>query len=181
MMSRSSELTAERAEALLPAGLIHDDEVVILLLRPSLLYIVLAPLGSLTIIAIVTMAFALAARVTWIQWTEAQSFGFGIAAAVARLIWQGLEWWSRVYVLTDRRILRRLGVIQVSIFEAQLRNIQHTSVFMPLRERIFGLGTIGFATAGSDVFDAFWVMVRQPFSAHNAVVEAIQRYGRPGS
>ncbi len=64
------------------------------------------------------------------------------------------------------------------LFEAPLRNIQHTSVFQPLRERLFGLGTIGFATAGSDVFDAFWVMVRQPFAVHRTVIEAVQRYGR---
>ncbi len=93
------------------------------------------------------------------------------------MLWQCAEWWCRVYVLTDRRVLRRTGVLRVSVFEASLRNIQHTSVFMPLRERLFGLGTIGFATAGSDVFDALWVMVRQPFAVHKVVVETMQRYG----
>ncbi len=73
---------------------------------------------------------------------------------------------------------RRMGVLRVSVFEAPLRNIQHTSVFRLLRERLFGLGSIGFATAGSDVFDAFWVTVRQPFGVHRTVVEAIRRYGR---
>ena len=38
--------------------------------------------------------------------------------------------------------------------------------------------TCGFATAGSDVFDAFWVTIRQPFAIHREVVEAIERYGR---
>ena len=177
-LSEAPELSAERVEAMLPAGLIHDDEIVILLLRPSLLFVPLATLGSLTFIAIMTLALALLAfRVSWIPWGEAQAYGLGVAAAAARLLWQCLDWWSRIYVLTDRRVVRRMGVLHVSVFEAQLRNIQHTSVFMPLRERLFGLGTIGFATAGSDVFDAFWVMVRSPFAVHRQVVEAIKRYG----
>ena len=65
----------------------------------------------------------------------------------------------------------------VRIFDVPIRDIQHTSVFQPLRERLFGLGSIGFATAGSDVFDAFWVMIRQPFAVHKIVVETIERYG----
>ena len=70
-----------------------------------------------------------------------------------------------------------MGVLRVSVFEAPLRNIQHTSVFSLLRERLFGLGTIGFATAGSDVFEAYWVMIPRPFAVHKVVVDAIERYG----
>lgn len=167
-------IAVDRADALLPAELIHDDEVVILLLRPSLLYIPLASLGSLVFIALVTLALAYAAR--WVGWTDSQAFSLGATLAAVRLGWQTLEWWSRVYVLTDRRIIRRMGVLRVAIFETQLKQIQHTSIFVQLRERIFGLGSIGFATAGSDVFEAFWVMIRQPFAVHRVVVKAIERY-----
>lgn len=167
-------IAVDRADALLPAELIHDDEVVILLLRPSLLYIPLASLGSLVFIALVTLALAYAAR--WVGWTDSQAFSLGATLAAVRLGWQTLEWWSRVYVLTDRRIIRRMGVVRVAIFETQLKQIQHTSIFVQLRERVFGLGSIGFATAGSDVFEAFWVMIRQPFAVHRVVVKAIERY-----
>ncbi len=175
----TGELAPDAVEAALPAGLIQEDEVVILLLRPSLLFVALAPLGSLAVIAIVMLAMALlATRVSWAPWSDAQAYMLGVAVAAARLLWQVLEWWSRIYVLTDRRVLRRVGVIRVVVFEANLRNIQHTSVFMPLRERLFGLGTIGFATAGSDVLDAFWEMIRMPFAVHKTVVETIERYGK---
>jgi hypothetical protein len=69
-----------------------------------------------------------------------------------------------------------MGVLRVAVFQTQLKNIQHTSVFTRVRERLFGLGTIGFATSGSDVFEAFWLMIRQPFAVHRTVVEAIERY-----
>ncbi len=178
MTSEAPELSAQRVNAV-PAGLVHVDEIVILLLRPSLLFIPLACLSSVTLIAIVTLALALLATKlsSWIPWEDTHAYALGAVLAAARLAWQALDWWGRLFVLTDRRIIRRMGVLHVSAFEAPLKNIQHTSVFRLMRERLFGLGTIGFATAGSDVFDAFWMMVRQPFAVHRVVVDAIHRYG----
>ncbi len=172
------ELGATRAQAMLPADLIGDDEIIVLLIRPSLLYIPLASAGSLMLIALLTFALAYVARFSWIGWNDTQAFTLGIGLAAIRLGWQLLEWWSRLYVLTDRRVIRRMGVLRVMVFEAQLKNIQHTSIFATMRERFFGLGTIGFATSGSDVFDAFWVMIRRPYSVHRIVNDAIRKYGR---
>ena len=172
------ELAAQQIESSLPAGTIDDDELIILLLRPSLLYVGLSSLASLTIIAVVTLTLALMAiRIAWMPWSEPAAYALGAVVAACRVLWQCVEWWGLVYVLTDRRVMRRSGVLRVTVFDAPLRNIQHTSVFQPLRERLFGLGSIGFATAGSDVFDAFWVMIRQPFAVHKVVMETIERYG----
>ena len=172
-----SALPADLAATMLPADLIRDDEIIILLLRPSMLYIPLTSLGGIAAAVVVALALAYLARFPWIIWTDSQAFGVGVGLVTLRLAWQSLEWWNRVFVLTDRRIIRRMGVLRVSVFESSLRNIEHTSVFMQLRERIFGLGTIGFATSGSDVFDAFWVMIRKPFTVHRIVTDAIRRYG----
>ncbi len=176
--TEAPDLSAQRIESSLPAGIIADDEIIILLLRPSPLYVGLSSLASLTIIAVVTLTLALMAiRIAWIPWSEPAAYALGAAVAAGRLLWQCVEWWGLVYVLTDRRVMRRSGVLRAAVFDAPLRNIQHTSVFQPLRERLFGLGSIGFATAGSDVFDAFWVMIRQPFAVHKVVLETIERYG----
>jgi hypothetical protein len=176
----SGEAVAERAEHALPRGLVRDDEIVILLLRPSVLYVVLAPAASVLVILTFTLALALvAAKAPWLGWHEQKAWFVGGALIAARLGWQALDWVNRFYVLTDRRIITRAGVLRVHVFESQLRAIQHTGIFMRLRERLFGLGSIGFATAGSDAFDTFWLMVRQPFAVHRAVAEAIKRYGGP--
>jgi uncharacterized membrane protein YdbT with pleckstrin-like domain len=171
-------IPVDRALEILPAKLISDDEVVILVLRPSLWYIPLASLGSIMFVLLVMLLLMWMSTLPWVTWSDGQAVAIGIVLITLRLLWQCLEWWSRVYVLTDRRVIRRKGVLSVSVFEAQLRNIQHTSVFQLLRERLFGLGSIGFATAGSSTFEAFWVMIPQPFSVHRAVVDAIERYGR---
>jgi hypothetical protein len=168
----------DQSAAALARDIVHDDEIIILMLRPSLWFVVLSCSGSLMVIAILTLALMWMSRLPWVGWNDGQVFAAGAAAGALRLLWQGLEWWSRVYVLTDRRVIRRAGVLRVAVFQAPLRNIQHTAVVRRLREQLFGLGSIGFATAGSDTFDAWWVMLRDSFAVHRTIVEAVQRYGR---
>ena len=89
----------------LPKDLVDDGELVILLLRPSPLYIVLSSFVGLVMIALITFALAYLARLPWIGWTDRQAFLLGFGLASLRLGWQLLEWGSRLYVLTDRRIV----------------------------------------------------------------------------
>ena len=102
----------------------------------------------------------------------------GIFVAALRLLWQFLEWANRAYILTDRRILRRRGVIRVNVFECRLENLQQTAVFQSLRERLFFLGTLYFATAGAARFIALWEYVRDPYDVQRRVAEAVERYVR---
>jgi hypothetical protein len=178
----SAEATAaaeiDDSAAALARDLLQQDEIIVLLIRPSLWYVLLSSLGSLGLIALATFALAYMSRLPWAGWNDVQVFALGAGLAALRLGWQIMDWMSRVYVLTDRRIITRGGVLHVAVYQAPLRNIQHTAVFADLRERLFGLGTIGFATAGSDTFDSLWLMVRQPHHVHRTVVEAMRRYGK---
>ena len=159
-------------------ALLGDGEIVIAVYRPSLWYVVLWPLGSLLCIVGLVFALAWLTRFHWAGWTEMQAFGLGLFLAGIRLGWQFLDWANRLYVLTDRRVIRRRGVFQVDVFEARLDRIQQTSVLQLVRERIFGLGSIAFATAGTSRLEAVWEAVRGPFEVQKTVLEAIDRYGR---
>jgi uncharacterized membrane protein YdbT with pleckstrin-like domain len=101
-----------------------------------------------------------------------------VLLAAARLTWGWLDWYTHAFVLTDRRVIARRGVLRTALHEAPLVMIQNTVVVQSLRERIFGLGTIGFATAGRSTFDAYWEMVPRPFVVHGQVLDAVRRYGR---
>lgn len=171
-------LPVERPTTLLAKDLLNEGETIILMLRPSAMSIALSSVGGLIIIALVTFALAYMARLSWAGWNDRQAFGLGIGLSTLHVGWQLLEWVSRTYVLTDRRVICRSGVLRVSVFERPLKQIQHVSLFASFRERIFGLGTIGFAAADSHTFEAFWSMIRNPRAAHQVVVDAIQRYGR---
>lgn len=172
---------AIESETALPpfvSSLVSEDETVLLVLRPSVLMVPLWSIESFTIIAAMTFAFAWAADFGWAAWTEPQVFGFGLVALGLRLLWGFLDWANRLYVLTDRRVVRRRGILQVDLFEARLDRIQQTSVLQLVRERTFGLGTIAFATAGTGTLDAVWEAVGDPFRIHGEVARAIDRYGR---
>ena len=161
----------------MPEQLLQPGETIILLLKPSPLFIVLSPLRFLIIVALITMAASwLNNLVPVLRPTDV--WLLGVAIAGGRLFWELLEWLSRLYILTDQRIIRTAGVIRISIFEAPLRRVQHTELIFPLRERLFALGTLGFSTAGTGSMEAYWRMVARPLEVHRQVVQAIRKYGR---
>ena len=171
-------LESEAAVPALVSKLLSDGETVLLVVRPSILMVPLWSLEAFWIIAGMTFAFAWAADFGWAAWSESQAFGFGLVALSLRLLWQFLDWANRLYVLTDRRVMRRRGILQVDVFEARLDRIQQTNVLQLVRERSFGLGTVAFATAGTGTLDALWEAVADPFRIHAEVARAIDRYGR---
>jgi uncharacterized membrane protein YdbT with pleckstrin-like domain len=161
------------------AHLLQPGETVILLLRPSVLFVPLASIQSLLAIALATFFLAwLDQRVPHLPGTDRMFIAVGVLCGILRLIWQVLEWATRLYVLTDRRIIRRRGVIRVSVFECPLSSVQQTAVLQSLRERVCLLGTLCFATAGAASFIALWEFVAKPFEVQRTVAEAIDRYVR---
>jgi uncharacterized membrane protein YdbT with pleckstrin-like domain len=168
--------TAAAVASMLPAELLQPGEIIVLLLKPSLWFIVLGCLRDLAIIAVAAMALHFAAGFPWVPLhrSDVMLLSFGLVAV--RLFWQFLEWLSRVYVLTDRRVVRVKGVIRVEVFEASLKQVQHTQSLFLLRERLFGLGTITFATAGTGIDEVHWVMINRPLEIHQVVVQTLNRY-----
>ena len=165
----------------MPHGLqavLSPDETVILVLRPSVLYIVLSSLGTLAAGVVMATFLAYLAQFRWTPWSDLDAAGFGVLLASLRLGWAWIDWINHVYVLTDRRVIARRGVLRTALYEAPLARIQNTIVVQSLRERVFRLGTLGFATAGRGTFDAFWESVADPFAVHARVREAIERYRR---
>ena len=180
-MSESPEpalgLPLERANAMIPADLLFGDEVIIMLLKPSPLYVVLGCIGTLTIIVVIAAILLLAQP--WFNLgssTRADVLALAAALCGLRLGWQSLEWISRTYVLTDRRVIRIKGVLRVEVFQTELKRIQHTEVLFSVRERLFGLGTIAFATSGSAYPEAYWIMLRRPMAVHRRILQVINRY-----
>ncbi len=166
-----------RAGALLPPQLLQPGEMIILLIKPSPLYVVLGAVRSLVVIVLATVAgYLLVQAVPRLGVTQAAAVALGIAAGAVRLGWQFLEWLSRVYVLSDLRVISVGGVLRVRIFEAPLHHIQHTDLILSLRERLFGLGTLLFSTAGTSLSEGAWVMVEKPLDVHAKVVQTIRRY-----
>ena len=174
----NQDAIAVRAAAMLPAELLQPHEIIILLLKPNPWFIVLAPLKTLVILALATWAAVALSDYVNLRLPPRDIVLLGVAVIGLRLFWQFLEWLSRVYVLTDQRMIRVRGVLRVHVFECRLEQIQHTAANFSIRERVFALGTIVFATAGTAFNEVLWEMVARPLDVHQRVVETLRRYRR---
>lgn len=92
-------------------GIIRDDETVLLMIRPSSWYIVATSMGAVPAAAAAGAALALATLDPSIPWDYRGAMFASLAIILARAAWQSVDWFVRLYVLTDRRIVVRHGVI----------------------------------------------------------------------
>ena len=160
--------------------ILQQDEVVLLVLRPSPWFVLLDGAGVYLLILLGGLFCAWLGHKQWspLVIPESQVFPACASLLMIRLIWKVLDWANRIYVLTDRRVLRRRGVILLSIVEMPLRRMQHSAIYARVLERTLALGTLGFASAGSTGFEVVWEMIPDPVDVHHKVLEATDRYGR---
>ncbi|MEQ9455661.1 MAG: PH domain-containing protein [Phycisphaeraceae bacterium] len=167
-----------RIAAVIPPELIQSGEIIILLLKPSPWFIPLSQLRHLTTLALITAGC----------WYANEAFGtplrsrdivlLGIAAIGLTLFWAFFEWLSRIYIITDRRVITLSGVLRIVVFQAPLERIQHTTLVFSIRERLFGLGSLLFATAGTGFDETLWHMIPNPLEVHRQVLNILHRYRR---
>lgn len=155
----------------LAAADLRDGEIIILSLRPHPLFVLLSSAGSLIALVIGLIALHIIASRGWLPIDATMVTTYALVLAMARVLWQFLVWWNEGYILTNLRVIRAGGVLRRFRFEAPLSNIQHLAMVKSIPERIFGLGTIGFATAGTGGVEAAWLMVGKA----NSVFETVQR------
>ena len=164
------------APGILPEQLLQDGEIIILMLKPSLWAVLLESLAFLTWVLILLLLGLTLQQMGWLPLRHTDLSVMVVVAVGGRLLWQFLDWLSRVYVLTDRRVLVVRGVVRVQVFECALKRIQHTTTTFNLRERLFGLGSLSFHTAGVPVTEATWRMLARPLQVHHIVVQTLNRY-----
>jgi len=161
----------------LAAADLEDGEVVILALRPHPLFILFASAGSLMALVFALMLVVVIARNGWLPIDARVVVTYGALLGAARVVWQTLVWFNEGYVLTNRRVVRSGGVFRRFRFECQLRRVQHLAMVKSIPERVFGMGTIGFATAGTGGVEAAWLMVGKADSVFDTVRETVRKAG----
>lgn len=166
-------------------GVGQPGERVILECRPGAMSLVLRPAWSVAMIALATLVCVwildgLAARAlgdpTLVRDTRAWS-GYvaivGLSLIAIRLVWVFMDWRSRRFTLTDRRIARAWGVFSRGRAELPLRNVQDVVMHRSLGERVLGLGSIGVVGAGGG--GVGWVHVADPEDIFARVRRAIDQ------
>lgn len=152
----------------IPAG-----EPIIVSIKPGVLSIVVRPLPSLAVVGVLGLASHLIGSLVGPPGWGLRGVQAAAALVALRILYEALVWGSRRYALTDKRVLGVRGVFQRHAAEIALERVQHVVVHKTLRERVTGLGTIGFASAGSGAVDLAWVMVARPHRLADTIRQSL--------
>ena len=112
--------------SLLTRHQLRDGEVILLVLKPSVWFILLV---SLRFVAAVMIA-AIAARL-WLHANTHFCMDGTVFCIAGRLMFATAAWFGRLYVLTDQRVLRITGVLNVEICDCPLRKSHGPASFGP--------------------------------------------------
>lgn len=167
----------EAGVPLFAASMLEPAEIIVAVWRPSLAWIALRSARGVAAILAVTLLAA--ATASWAQqaWSSL-ILQVGFVLIVARLGAAGAEWASRVYVLTDRRVLRRRGVLAPTVYSANLNTLRRIELLQTGLDRTLRTGTVTFSTRHEGHYEAAWVMVPDAERVIAVVEETRRRYGR---
>jgi hypothetical protein len=97
-----------------------------------------------------------------------------------RLMWAILQWIGLLYVLTDMRVLRVIGVFNVDVFDCPLRAVVRTRLVSTVREKLAGVGSIEIIPRDEDMPTAIWQTIPKPTETHERLIAAINRAKQSG-
>jgi hypothetical protein len=102
----AGSVAPDLVHAMVPEKILQEDEIVLLLTKPSLFFIFYE---SYLFVAITLVLGALVAQSAWlITFIGLSSSAVGLVVVllcVSRFVWALLVWTSHIYMLTNRRIL----------------------------------------------------------------------------
>ncbi len=129
----------ERAKEL--SAVIPEGETILLMIRPAPWFIVSTSLRAVPAAAAAGGALMIAALDPSIPWDFRGAIFASVAIILARASWQTIDWFVRLYVLTDRRIVVRRGVIP-EVSECMLTEVAGIGQPRRWEERIGRTGSL---------------------------------------
>ncbi len=163
----------------LASHILRDGEIVLLVLRPSIWFILLSSLRFVAAAVVLILV---------VRWHNLAELGMvrslielGVSAISARLMWATLQWMGRLYVLTDMRILTLGGVFHIEIFDCPLRKVARTRMVQSVQEKLIGVGSIEIIPQDDSLSFGQWQTIAQPLAVHEQMVATINRAKQGGS
>jgi len=162
--------------ALLTRHILRDGELVLLILKPSLWFVVLAAMRF----AGVVMIGVIAAKLWGPPRAALRAAEVGAFLIAGRVMWAVLQWMGRLYVLTDLRILRLSGVFNVEVFDCALRKVAQARLHRSFRERLLRLGTIEILPLDESCPPGDWRTIKRPAEVLETIQDTIRRAKQGG-
>ena len=162
--------------ALLTRHILRDGELVLLILKPSMWFIVFTAMRFAGVVLIGVIAAQL-----WLKPPVAlRALELGVFLIAGRVMWAVLQWMGRLYVLTDLRILRLSGVFNVDIFDCPLRKVAQARLQRSFRERCLRLGSIEIVPLDDACAPGDWRTIKRPEQVLEKIEDTIRRAKQGG-
>ncbi|MGC9261184.1 MAG: hypothetical protein ACP5I8_14060 [Phycisphaerae bacterium] len=155
-------------------SLLRGNELVILMIRPSLWYIAA---GSFRFCGIVILLGILATHTgVFGDLLQPKTIAIITAGLVGvRVTYSLIEWTSHLYLLTTCRIVTIKGARHPTIFEAGLAHISEARLIQSGVQNLLGLGTIGFAAGVAIDPVSLWEWIPYSHRVHQQIQAAINK------
>jgi hypothetical protein len=179
-------VTAEVRPAVAPARvaaaqleLLDGDEIIQLSIKPSPWFILLESARALGVVALAVGALTLAMSAGYTT-VSLLPFQVLIALGALRVGLAMLQWASRLYVLTNRRIMRFRGVLAVQVAACPLTRISEVTLETPWAGYWLRTGTIRLRAADPDAPPLDWNDVARPHEVHDILTRAVRKAQQNG-
>jgi dephospho-CoA kinase len=132
---------------------------------------------------LLTLLALLIAAMLWLRGMPAgATFIILIAGAILLLLtWNTLVLLGERYTLGPEALVWESGVLRSLRVEVPLARVQNIVLYRSLGERLFGLGTLGVATAGTDGYELVWSSLTRPHDVLDRIRAAIDAHQRPAN
>lgn len=157
---------------LIGRGMISAADAVVLDLRPSVFMIPVRSIGPIVLLGFAGYWLMRGVDLVWVFWAEGDGLGSAtewfimvwgsVVIVVLCVVMVAIDYATRRYVLTERRAFSVVGVVDQRIGEIGLDRLESLVISKPLLVRIFGMGHLRLASAGTDGFTVQWRYLRGP-------------------
>lgn len=165
-------IASKKAAAKVELG---GDEIIQFSIRPSLWFV--AIVSATWVIGLGLVAAAVAIVAFRGGWTHQTPIVYQVLVAVAavRAGVATLQWASRLYLLTNRRVMRIKGVLKPDVAECQLARISRVDVYAGWYHRPLRLGSIQMTPGSGDGPPVVWEHLAHADDVHAKLVRAIRK------
>lgn len=164
-----------RAKPSAVIDILDGDEIVQLSIKPSLWFIPAVALPTMLAMAIVgAIGVSLSVSAGWAH-SGMMIFQVASLASCVRVAIASLQWASRLYVLTNRRVMCFRGVFSVYSAECRLDKISDVRLDSAWYLSALRVGSIVMSSLVVPRGDVSWTYVARPREVHELLLRAIHR------
>ncbi|MGH3935190.1 MAG: PH domain-containing protein [Pseudonocardiaceae bacterium] len=134
-------------------------------------------------IGVVLVAFLLSQLFADDMWVIQSLLWYLAVAAVVRLIWNALEWWIELVIITNKRFMITSGLIVTKVSMMPITKVTDMSYLRTVGGRLFGYGTLRVESAGQKQDLERVDYLPKPEATFDAISELIfgeKKQGRSG-